>query len=256
MNVFLLALWGSLAAATAQGVHQPTCIAPKNNPNAPVGVIYLHGFFEPTGNDSSYIQMEKNNRQQLQALADQLGVRIAVPIATKTKRTRKGKEVRDWLSEGSGTGSHLKAIEAKASAACNAPLAKPRALLGFSQGGYTVREIAFNCAASRSDYSVIMAIGAKAQAPSGRQGGYGDCAKFVAGVAKGDIHTDPNFQSNGSAMLKTYVKQGGSGFVLDEFAGGHVLPPNSVLANEIGKPGGQPVSTPTQSPQGKPLFAR
>ncbi len=226
--------------AHAQNVQQAACIRPSHNPKAEVGAIYLHGWFQ-FGGSSDHIALERNNRAQLQQLANTTGMTIAVPLADGNN----GQGERSWNPDqrpGSAAVA-LQRIEAKASAACGgARLAVPRKIIGFSDGGYMAREIGLQCAAKKPQYSVVMMAGARAR--NGSSANRGNCAKFLAIRGASDNSTDtcvaksegkcvrsiPFYQTARSMMSSL----GGNAEVLPPYRGGHELPPNSVIAAAFG----------------------
>jgi len=226
-------------------IQSSTCIVPNGKPNAPLSGIYLHGWFDSTNTASGfYVDLERSNRAQLQKLSDELGIRIAVPVAkeTRTIRSKSGvsRTVRTWNpSQAAGSAAKkLKAIEAESEKACGATLAKPRSLIGFSDGGYLARELALQCATKTDSYSKVLMIGAAprfATTPKEQ-----NCADFLAVRGEADSSTSPCVQRNNSgvclqrgsfrkkaqAMMKSF---GGNGALLPNYSGGHVLPPLEVL---------------------------
>jgi poly(3-hydroxybutyrate) depolymerase len=242
------------ASAQARTQERPTvqnaqCLLPRNNPLAPVGIIYLHGWFPATGTSGYYIDLEKANRAQLQQLADTLGVRIAVPVSDQIHANGN----RSWGSSMvPGTAQNrLRQIESRARAACGgAALGSPRSLIGFSDGGYMAREIALQCAAKRSEYTAIMMVGARARVAASD---FRDCAPLLAIRGTSDFSTDaPNapFSQTADRMLETFRRGGGSGDLLAPYPGGHILPPNDILARHLSSP--QAASLPSHTPAPAP----
>ncbi|MGE4132045.1 MAG: hypothetical protein AB7F86_10445 [Bdellovibrionales bacterium] len=231
------------AKGTRPGVHQAVCLKPRNNPSAPVGVIYLHGWFPTSGSSGYYVDLEKRNRRQLQELADKTGVSIAVPLAQWT-HPKNG--MRTWSpsqSEGSAQ-TRLKQIEAKSRAACGgSPLAKGRTLVGFSDGGFMAREIGLQCAASSAEYSAIIMSGAAPRSAPSRLSS--KCAKLVTIRGSDDDSTSPCIRrSNGKCVAREPYSQAsqrmksGAGRVelAKSYNGGHILPPNSWLSSQVQAP--------------------
>lgn len=229
--LILVCMLSAGITASAQNVQQSACIAPRGNPLAPVGVIYMHGWFQPSG-DTGYVNKERTNRANLQELADRLGVRIAVPLSERTKGTRYG-TVRTWSSVKTRDGRvlprvSLGQVETLASNACGARLAVPRQLIGFSDGAYSVRQFAQTCAAKSSVYSAIIMSGAK-PAVGGRGGS--ECAPFYYTGGKGDDETQLRGAEN---MMAEWRRQGRVAKVLPAFDGGHILPNGNVMASMMG----------------------
>lgn len=136
-------------------VQEPQCYpATEEAKNWPVKAIYLHGWFEPSGNSSGYQSSEKKNMQQMKELAQRLKIRIALPRAPRTTTTKKGLRVRSW------DGTSLAEIESASKNVCGAPLANDRTLIGFSNGGYRTRWIAAEICKRNSPYSKIFSFGA------------------------------------------------------------------------------------------------
>ena len=231
-------------------IQNSTCIVPKGKPNAPLSGIYLHGWFDSSNTAKGfYVDLERSNREQLQKLSDELGIRIAVPVAQEVRsiRSKSGvsRRVRTWNpSQAAGSAAKkLKAIEAESEKACGATLAKPRSLIGFSDGGYLARELALQCAAKKDTYSKVLMIGAAPRntlAPKDK-----NCSDFQAIRGEADTSTNPcvkrnksgciergSFQKTGQAMMKSF---GENGAVLPNYSGGHVLPPLEVLKSVFPK---------------------
>lgn len=104
---------------------------------------------------AKYMNWEIQNRKYLEKLAMRHHIRIAVPTSDTVIHSKSYGTVRTWSNKG------LKEIESMASAACGgAKLEKPRALIGFSNGGYKATRIAQQSCGSRSDYKAIISIGA------------------------------------------------------------------------------------------------
>lgn len=141
---------GSLPPSVLRNIQISDCY--PNTPEAkswPVQAIYLHGLFSPNSSTDYYGNLETDNRDYLEALANRLRLRIAVPLSDSLSP----QGYRYW------NGMALSRIEDMASKACNAPLADARALIGFSNGGYAARHISYlNCAAI-SAYTKLLAIG-------------------------------------------------------------------------------------------------
>lgn len=140
---------GSWCAAAS--VQDAQCLPQSSEAQSwPVKAIYMHGLFKGGSgpDENGFRALEANNRQKLEEYAKKLKIRIAVPVAPVNGRWR------NWNSTG------LKEVERQAREACGgAPLAEGRALIGFSNGGYTSRRYAMDCSSTRG-YSVILSIGA------------------------------------------------------------------------------------------------
>jgi hypothetical protein len=229
--LILVCMLAAGISASAQNVQQSACIAPRGNPLAPVGVIYMHGWFHPSG-DTGYVNKERTNRANLQELADRLGVRIAVPLSERTAKKRVG-TIRTWASVKTRDGRvlprvSLGQVETLASNACGARLAVPRQLIGFSDGAYSVRQFAQTCAAKSSVYSAIIMTGAK-PAVGGRGGS--ECAPFYYTGGKDDGETQ---LQGAQKMMEDWRRQGRVARVLPTFNAGHILPNGNVLASLMG----------------------
>lgn len=230
--------------AQARNVQRSECIGPAR---APVKAIYMHGWFPPSGSDD-YVALEQGNRAQLEDLARRLNIRIAVPIAEDIN----DKGYRSWGSHSMTTPASqaLKGVEVKAAAACGAPLAVPRALIGFSNGGYFARRIAFQCDSyMRTTYSSIIVTGAPAfdqktmsqyeQQRNGQSESYGSCPRLVtlSGDKDGVGACGPGSDAGKCGfqkMIDHYARLGGTG-EQRTFEGGHVLPDPALLEGAIGR---------------------
>jgi predicted esterase len=228
----------------AQSVQNPVCISPKGKPDAPVGVIYLHGYFQPRGNTWMH-NLEADNRRKLQALADKSGVRIAVPLSEETKWSKDNGTVRSW--DGYGDGPRvLSSAEKMSEATFGAKLGKGIAVIGFSDGGYAARRIGLSCAAKKPKYSVVLMDGANAFAKeptAGIEGGK-DCPPlyYTGGQKDKSLHIDTAEQ-----MMKAVREKGREGKVLPRHSGGHELAPADELMTMIGA---------TQTSAGNAVFFR
>jgi hypothetical protein len=111
-------------------VQAPTCLPEGDQYSEwPVKVVYMHGWFEPSGTTFD-CGLEAANRAKLREMAKDLHVRIAVPVGEVSGGHHQ------W------NGRSLSSVESSASNACGgAPLADGRALLGFSNGCYGIRDI-------------------------------------------------------------------------------------------------------------------
>jgi len=117
-----------------------------------VDAIYLHGHFKADSSGQKFISLENANRDQLLEMATRLKIRIAIPVSPVVNRSSGNRE---WNTVS------LSDIESLARKACgNAPLAKRRAIIGFSNGGYKARDIAKLSCQAQSAYPVILSIGA------------------------------------------------------------------------------------------------
>lgn len=141
--------------ANAQSIQKSQCFpSSAESKNWPVAAIYMHGLFPPPGGSAAYIKYETDARDYLEKLATRHKIRIAVPVSDNVINTKDYGTVHSW------TGKSLKSIEAEAEKACGAKLDKPRALIGFSNGGYKATEIANAGCGMNPDYAVIVSIGA------------------------------------------------------------------------------------------------
>jgi hypothetical protein len=237
--VFFTILTAALAiAASAQNVQQATCITPQGNPNAAVGATYLHGWFDVRGN-TDFVKLEASNRRQLQALANRTGQSIAIPLSENLNSSN---GYRQW------DGIGFNEIKKKAKAACGSRPAKPgQLLLGFSNGGYRVRDIAINCEAKKPEFAAVLMVGARAR--NGRPSNRSGCAKFYAvrGIGDGSTNTCVSYAHNSrgqrycassipfSTAARNMVNSlGGNAEVLPPYQGDHVLPPNDLIARAMG----------------------
>lgn len=210
----------TLPQAHARNVQKPECIGPAN---APVKAVYLHGWF-PRSGDGSYVNLERMNRVKLEELAAKLNIRIAVPVAT-TFNPRNGN--REWQGNPQGA---LKSIENSVTSVCGVAPATPRALIGFSAGGYMARNIALACDDKlKKQYSDVVMIGAKPRNPSGGAKRFAGCPKFTFMSGTSDRSTNA---SQAPAMKNAYERLGGRGEVVS-YPGGHVLPSASLLEKQL-----------------------
>jgi len=147
--VLLAILW---PAGVHASVQNPQCF--PQGPHAqqwPVKAVYLHGLFTASGADTNgFRALEAGNRRKIEELANRLRIRIAVPVAPVGRN-----RMRNWNT------TTLPQIESAAARACGiSALDKPRALIGFSNGGYKARQVALLPCAQTQDYLKILAIGA------------------------------------------------------------------------------------------------
>lgn len=135
--------------------------------NWPVKAIYMHGLFSASGPDTNgFRQLEAGNRKKIEELARRYQVRIAVPVAKTIGRH----QMRNWNL------TDLPQVEQQAREACGgAPLASPRVLIGFSNGGYRVRNFSFQGCDKIKAYSRILSLGA----PNGTRTGICPDSKLV-----------------------------------------------------------------------------
>jgi hypothetical protein len=163
LTVITLALFSPLATAT-ESVQQAVCYPSNAEAKSwPVKAIYLHGLFKPSGSDTfGFQKLEASNRAKLEKMAKDLHFRIALPVAQKLS----SKGFRQWQ------GTSLKQIEDAATKACGVTkLAPERALIGFSNGGYKVREISALPCSETTSYVKILAIGAPDHSHPGKCAG-------------------------------------------------------------------------------------
>lgn len=213
MKVWIaLLLAGSVAQA--RDISKSECVGPAG---APVKAIYMHGLFN---DDKSawYTPLEEGNRAKLEELAKKLNIRIAIPTAPKSS----GGMYR-W------EGQSLNKVETTARDACGGHLDVPRALIGFSSGGYLARSIALACDSKmKTSYTSIIMVGANASPPSGAS--YADCPKFTFMAGNSD---GTNKKQNVDSMLKSYKDKGGGDTDFVTYPGGHVMPPNDLLEKQL-----------------------
>ena|GEM_PF-6384895 len=175
-------------------------------------MIYLHGLFPPKGDGGFYLDLEASNRVQLTELAQRLKIRIAIPLA---KTIHNG--FRDWRAGKSVEGTFA-TIEKQAKSICGS-LESSRAILGFSEGGYFTRDIAFTCRAlTKNNYFVMIMSGAKPKIPDEDLVG---CTNLV--VAGGDQDGATN-RDLAEQMQRRYPN-----LEIETFPGGHILPPAELL---------------------------
>lgn len=231
----------------ARDVQRPECVGPAG---APVKAIYLHGWF-PRGGNGSYVNLERKNRQQLEQLAQQLGIRIAIPLAPNINPENQNREWPGGM--GNAANNSLRAIETQATRACGAPLAPQRTLIGFSNGGFAARNIALSCDSHlRKNYSNIVMMGAKAWA-NPPDGNFAGCPKLTAMTGLADESTNTCVKNRGCRSFKdvaTQMRRGIGGNVdIESYKGGHVLAPNDRLAQLIPRGSDeQKTPQPTQPP--------
>ena len=75
-------------ASRAQGIQSAACVG---DPSYPVRAIYLHGLFPVNGakDPDDFAGMEFENRKALARIAQQLKIRIAIPLAPHVKKNRR-----------------------------------------------------------------------------------------------------------------------------------------------------------------------
>jgi hypothetical protein len=210
--------------AFARDVQRSECVGPAE---APVQVIYLHGLF-PNKNKPNdfYLNLESDNRDQLEALADSLKIRIGIPLAKGV--TKAG--YRDWRI--GATDDVLAAAEKDVETTCNAKIETPRTLVGFSAGGYYTRNLALECSDVTKDYGVIFMTGAQPRAPATLLKG---CTNLVVGSGTEDSSTDVCKTVNKKTVctpFKTVAAQMQTlypNLEIETFPGGHKIPPDDVL---------------------------
>lgn len=179
----------AMAGVNASSIQKSQCFPEGSvGQNWPVRAIYLHGLFPPSGTGGNYINWEIQNRKYLQNLALRHHIRIAVPTSNTVIRSQSYGTVRTWSNKS------LKQIESVASAACGgAKLDKPRAMIGFSNGGYKATAIAAQGCTARGNYSVIMAIGSpKANASSCRGSKFVKTSEHLFPPRKAENYFDDN----------------------------------------------------------------
>lgn len=221
-------------AAFSRNVQQSECVGPAN---APVKAIYMHGWFPASGAGGWYSQLEADNRVKLEALAKKMNIRIAIPVA---KSVNGANNMRQW------DGNSLSTAETAAKSACGgSALAVPRALIGFSSGGYMARNVALACdAKTKSSYSAIVMIGAKPRMPSKES--YAGCPKFVVMAGKSDGSAAIG---SASSMTKAYEKRGGDKTSIVTYPGGHIIPDADLLSKQISSVAqASPSTTPAMPP--------
>jgi|GEM_PF-5031259 len=173
-----------VSPATFADVHKYECYPKEEYASSwPVDAIYLHGLFTADSADTNgWRKLEADNRVKLRAMADKLKIKIAIPVAPIG-----GKNTRNWNS------TSLAKIEAMAKQACGGkPLAKPRALIGFSNGGYKARQVANEACGT---YSKVLALGAV------QSGGSNSCGNLV-NHSRHDGGLDPSFINGHLAVLR------------------------------------------------------
>lgn len=219
------------SVAQARDITKSECVGPAG---APVKAIYMHGLFN---DDKSawYTPLEEGNRKKLEELAKKMNIRIAIPTAPKSN----GGMYR-W------EGQPLSAVERAAQSGCGgAHLDVPRALIGFSSGGYAARAAALTCDSKlKSSYAAIIMVGAHPAPPVNTS--YADCPKFtfMAGTSDG-----VNNKFKADLMLNSYKSKGGGDTDFVTYPGGHTMPPNDLLEKQLqsvfGKTSTAPASTGT-----------
>lgn len=231
-----------------RNLQKSECVGPKD---APAKAIYLHGWFPPSGNSGGfYLDLEKQNRDRLEALAHRLGIRIAIPLAryTENKGGKVG-PVRTWFDPKgrSGTNEILSNLEKDAANACG-PIDHPVTLVGFSDGGFLARNIAMGCNQNiRSHYQSIMMAGAKPRL-DGYQKSYQGCPKlFIGAGEKESLVTCVSKGKNGKCLKSVSFEEAAAvttrhykNTEVGRYPGGHQLPPDSILERYL-------QSTPSES---------
>lgn len=271
-------------------VQKSECIG---DPKDPVKAVYLHGWFPfPTKKNMQknrppnfYLDLESANRNKLEKLAHEMHIRIAVPLAGGVNAVNKK---RTWNTEDTdGFADHallkylhlskaqkkrflqtgranltpaqkLELAERKSEAACHAPLAKHRALIGFSDGGYMARDVALSCDRHlRDNYDLVIMSGAnepkvfreaKERIPVSADRFQG-CPKFVAMAGSLDplvcrhkiedpvthkmICESGRSVAEMSLRMREYYYNGGGISDARGFEGPHMIPPNSILSEEL-----------------------
>lgn len=243
LQMTFLLLVSAPVSVFARNVQQAECVGPAG---APIKAIYLHGWFPPKGN-GGFVGLEGRNRNQLEQLAKQLGIRIAIPLAPNI---HPGNGNREWPNGmGAAANNSLRAIEAQASRVCGAPLAPGRTLFGFSNGGFAARNIAMSCDEHlKNNYSGVIMMGAKAWAnPPNRN--FAGCPKLTAMAGtQDDVRTC--VKGGGCRSFKdvaTQMRRGLGGNVdIESYNGGHVLAPNDRLAQLLGRSGAAQLTGSTQ----------
>ncbi len=243
-TVLILAL--ATAPAFARNVQRAECVGPAG---APVKAIYLHGWFQPRGTS----KQEAGNRNQIEQLAKELGIRIAIPLAPDINPENGNRE---WpYGTGAPAINSLRAIEAQASRVCGAPLAPQRSLIGFSNGGYAARNIAMSCDEHlKNNYSNVIMMGAKAW-PNPPDRNFAGCPKLTAMAGTGD---DLKSCAEGRGCRSFHdvaadMRRGMGGNVqIETYKGGHELASNDRLAQLIGRPGRTP-TVPAPAPTPAPV---
>lgn len=207
-------------AFAARDVQRAECVGPAK---APVRAIYLHGLFPPRGDGGFYLDLEASNRDQLAEVAQQLKIRIAIPLA---KKIHNG--YRDWRA-GKSVAETFANIERQAKAVCGS-LKTPRAIIGFSEGGYFTRDIAFTCRTlTKSNYFVMIMSGAKPRAPDDELSG---CTNLIVASGDADGSTDTCVSSDRCIKFRDMAMQMQSHYSnleIETFPGGHILPPADLL---------------------------
>lgn len=276
-------------------VQKSECIG---NPKDPVKAIYLHGWFPFKGHGGNplkpnfYLDLETANRAKLEKLASEMHIRIAVPLAggkniANKKRTwnpedtdgvvdpslvkylrltkmqkamlqKTGRVVFTKAQKRQMAMKKLAMVERRSEKACGSPLARHRALIGFSDGGYLARDIALSCDQHLKDnYDLVVMSGANEprefrfaqKALPVAQNRFQNCPKFVAMAGALDPllchgkHEDPlthqmlceSFESvhRMSERMREYYANGGGTTDARGFEGSHMIPPMSILSEEI-----------------------
>ena len=160
--LLLMGAWESAAAAADPAIPQSACL-PENAPDSsgwPVKVIYLHGWFAPTGptDIANNRAVEFANRDYLAAFARQYHIRIAAPLGTQVLASN------GMLQWGK---ADLQQIEQLGMAACHvSALPTGLSLIGFSSGGFKARDIGLLPCEALARYDAILAVGTQTRLAS------------------------------------------------------------------------------------------
>ena len=160
--LLLMAAWWCAAVAAEPAIPQSTCL-PENVPDSsgwPVKVIYLHGWFAPTGptDIANNRAVELANRDHLAALARQYHIRIAAPLGQQVLPSN---GMLQWGKAG------LQQIEQASMAACHvSTLPDGLFLIGFSSGGFKARDIGLLPCGDLARYDAILAVGTQTRIAS------------------------------------------------------------------------------------------
>ena len=212
------------SSASARDVKQAECVGPAT---APVTAIYLHGFD---------LSRESGNRARLEAFANRQNVRIAIPISRGISRTGK----KEWKM--GSIANTFKNIEFQATTVCNSALSSPRAMIGFTDGGVFVRDLAFECSRLTKDYSALVMSGVKPKTPDYSMK---KCTRLVAARGMSDDATDichNEINKKKKKMMRICIpfkvavekmKTRYSEVETEIFPGKRILPPDDVLVKYI-----------------------
>jgi hypothetical protein len=148
----ILIIVSALMTTNAYATFAPPGSQCIGDPSWPVKIIYLHGWFSASGDDThGFRKLEVNNRQSLVQLANKLHVRIAVPLASAVNHKN---NMREW------NGASIGQVEAGAKSACNvSSLPSGKTLMGFSSGAFEVNRLVCRNHDSLSGYVKTIAIG-------------------------------------------------------------------------------------------------